>query len=763
VRVPLEPREGKALDPGEAAEDGSRHRGEGEQGEGRSRRSREPPGPAARRKDEQGDQRLARAEHEDEKQGPEGRAGTLLRGVIVRSVSPRVQVNDLSVLVGDEPGLPADRLAESPGAIGDPEGDEAPGGEVAASLFDESEVSDPVAEQQPEPTEQERSPDVAGATGERHDQRSGPAPAASPREDDEGNGVVRPEGRVGDGHEGRCHEEVSLEAAHGAPILRGGGPFGQVPCPFRAKGGPFCPFRGSRPRMGSAMGRPGFARAFAAAILVAVGAAGIPGPRAEKAAAVRQEVTRLLNEGAAALARHDYTEAIEKLRRCASVYLNSFHAYYYLGSALMGARRYEEAIEALQVALDLDPSHPGANVAIGNAWLRRGDVEEAFAAFYRALELRGDDSSALDGIARTYQARAEDEKAIETYRKILERDKGYAEAYTHLGDLLLEKGRVSEAVSLLSEAVKIRPDFAEGLDRLAAAYARVGFFSEAIASIERAIALEPGSAAHLATLGAIRLEMGLLGAAETSFSRALELDPGLPEAREGMAEIARRRGDYGAARAAVAMALADPRTDSASRRRLEKLEEALVREEEEVRRLEPRLATGDASAEELRALAAIYARRGDFARAAELEARSDPAGRRRETLAYYLLRAGRFREAHALYAALAQEARRSDLYVNAGVSLARLGDARAAAEAFRRALDLDPKDLRAKVYLANAYLRLGRTAEAVELYKAYLSEGPAGETAERVRRVLLQVAPEALRDVPPPAPPLATLPGAGER
>ncbi len=510
------------------------------------------------------------------------------------------------------------------------------------------------------------------------------------------------------------------------------------------------------------MSTPGAVRRLLAVLaLAAIATHSAPALRAEKAPWVRQEVSRLLNEGTAALNRGDYARAVEALRRCASLHLNSFHAHYYLGLALVGERRYAEAIEALGIALDLDPSHPGANVAIGNAWLKRGDVDEAFAAFHRALELRADYPPALDGIARAYEARAEDDKATETYRRILARDKGYAEAYTHLGDLLLRKGRVSEAVALLSEAVKIRPDFAEGLDRLAAAYARIGFFDEAIATIERAIALEPLSAAHLATLGSVQLEAGLLAAAEKSLSRALELDPGFPEAREGAAELARRRGDYAAALAAVEAALADPRVDARSRRRLEAMRSVLEREWRDVERLEPRVAAGEAAPEELRALAAVYARRGVFARAAALEEDSRPEGQARETLAYYLLRAGRFREAHTLYAELASGALRADLHVNDGVSLARLGDTRGAAEAFRWALALDPKQLRAKLYLANALLRLGQKDEAVALYKFYLLEAPAGATAERVRRVLLQVAPEALADIPPPAFPVETGPQGG--
>ena len=41
-------------------------------------------------------------------------------------------------------------------------------------------------------------------------------------------------------------------------------------------------------------------------------------------------------------------------------------------------------------------------------------------------------------------------------------------------------------------------------------------------------------------------------------------------------------------------------------------------------------------------------------------------------------------------------------------------------------------------------LRQGREAEAIDAYKAFLAGGGSGENAERVRRILEQIAPEAL-------------------
>jgi pentatricopeptide repeat protein len=62
------------------------------------------------------------------------------------------------------------------------------------------------------------------------------------------------------------------------------------------------------------------------------------------------------------------------------------------------------------------------------------------------------------------------------------------------------------------------------------------------------------------------------------------------------------------------------------------------------------------------------------------------------------------------------------------------------------------------VYMGNALMRLGRVEEAVAAYKEFIDLGFRGEVSERVRRILLQIAPEALPpersplEPPPPSP-----------
>jgi tetratricopeptide (TPR) repeat protein len=475
----------------------------------------------------------------------------------------------------------------------------------------------------------------------------------------------------------------------------------------------------------------------------------------------RKEAFKLLNQGVAAYKRGEYELAVERLTRSASMALNSFRAHFYLGLALIGDRRYDEALEILSVALDLDPSHLQSHVATGDAHLKLGDLEEARAGYYRALKLRPEYPAALDGLARVYEAQADDQEAITYFQRAIASDRGFAPAYTHLGDLYLRKDQFKEAVELLEEAISVRPDFAGGLNRLAVAYGRLGLTTLAVATIQKAMELEPNQASHPSTLGWLQLGQSSPETAEEWFVKALRLDPDLVEAHMGLAEVARRGGDYQLALGQVDTALADAKLDVAMTKRLEEFREKIEQERRDLMELELTLAFGEASAEDQAALATIYAGRGLWHQAAELQLNAEPSPENQERLAYMLFQAGRFREAHEIYAALAREVRALELddeehrllaakhELNDGVSVAMLGDDQEASEAYRRALEVLPSSRLARLYLGNALLRLGEVGSAVAEYKTFLGMSDRGEAAERVRRILVQIAPETL---PQPGP-----------
>jgi tetratricopeptide (TPR) repeat protein len=479
--------------------------------------------------------------------------------------------------------------------------------------------------------------------------------------------------------------------------------------------------------------------AILATLIVLAPAAFWPSTRGGKAADVRTEAFVSINEGVSAYKRGDYVLAVQKLQRAASLALNSFRAHFYLGLALIGDRRYTEALTALEIALDLEPTHLQSLVASGDAYLKMGDLAEAQAAYFRAIKLRPEYAPSLDGLARIYEARGDDEQAVVYFQRAISSDSGFAPAFTHLGDLYLRRRQYDEAVRLLEEAVSVRPDFAPGLNRLARAYGRLG-------------------------LGWLQLQEGLVDTAEEWFNTALALDASLPMARTGLAEVDRRRGHYDDALEELDTALADDRVDATWTRRLQKFRDEIVEEQAHVAALEQKVETAEALPGDFAELAEVYARRGLWNEAVELQRLAGEEPVTRELLAYMLFQAERFREAHEIYTELADAVQSVQLEVNEGISVARLGNDRAAVAAFNRALALDPEQAEARLYLGNALLRLGEREEAARAYRAFLSRVSTGESAERLRRILEQMAPDETPAEPSgDAEPATAEPAAGNR
>ena len=476
---------------------------------------------------------------------------------------------------------------------------------------------------------------------------------------------------------------------------------------------------------------------------------------AGRAAQVRVRSFEALNEGVSAYKRGDYALAVERLSESVSMALNSFRAHYYLGLALIGNRQYVEAIEIFEIALDLDPQHLQSLVAIGDAFLKTGNIAESRAAYSRALKVRPAYPPALDGLGRSYEAQSDEDRAIEQFEEAIRSNKGYAPAYTHLGDLYMRQGDLEQAVRLLEEAIEIRRDYAPGLNRLALAYGRLGLHNEGVATIQEAIELEPLNPVHLITLGRLQLNQGFVTGAESSFQAALELDPDMPEGRAGLGAVAYRRGEFEKALADIDAALVHPRLGALMRKRLAGYRETIAAEAEEVFTLIAHVEDETATPEEQARLAELAVSRGLWQPAVDLQRGAPDTPAQRERLAYMLFKAGQYREAHSIYSELAAGSDNPDLQLNTAVSLALLGDDAAAAEAYRRVLEIVPGNRRALIYLGNSLLRMGHNGDAAQAYAESLSGNVEDEAAERIRRILLQIAPELIpeeEEAPPPRP-----------
>ena len=129
--------------------------------------------------------------------------------MIVGGVAVRVEMNVAVVVVGFDPAFSAERLPETPDRVGQAEGHERPGCEIASAALDSLDPRHRDAEGHPDATEEDRGCHVTETADGGHDEGAGHGPRARPGENDEREIVVRTEESVEECDAGRRRPERS--------------------------------------------------------------------------------------------------------------------------------------------------------------------------------------------------------------------------------------------------------------------------------------------------------------------------------------------------------------------------------------------------------------------------------------------------------------------------------------------------------------------------------------------------------------------------
>jgi tetratricopeptide (TPR) repeat protein len=480
------------------------------------------------------------------------------------------------------------------------------------------------------------------------------------------------------------------------------------------------------------------------------------------AADARTKSFKLQADGMRFYNEKKYREAIEALQQAVNIHLNSFMAWYYLGSSLAAERRYGEAVEPIKIALDLQPDYVQAHLALGDTYLKLGETDEARACYLRAIDLQANYAPAHDGMGRMLESLGRDDEAEASYRKALEINVAFADAYTHLGELYLRQGRLQDATALFLKAISIKPDFSQAYTRLGVALSRQDRFDDAMAAARKSMQLAPRDPEPLVALARIDLEMQSLRRTRQALDSALAIDPDFVFAHLFLSDLARAEGDPARAVTVLETRLQRPIDDPRQKR---VVLDALKRDRTEVKKLavlQIAVAAAPTDPQALAALARFHAGMNAHAMAADLlRAAAEHAGT--EDAAPLLYEAGveltvarRWPEAIAVFQSLATPiadppadstpasgpppvaaaSLAADALFNLGVAQAGAGLDDAAARTFRACLDARPDDLQAQLYLGNALFRLGRRDEARVAYGAWLERSGGAPEAERVRRLI---------------------------
>jgi tetratricopeptide (TPR) repeat protein len=458
-------------------------------------------------------------------------------------------------------------------------------------------------------------------------------------------------------------------------------------------------------------------------------------------------------------------DAVKTLQKAASRAKRDPEAQLALGRLLSRLGRRDEAGEAFAKAGELAAAAPAAvkaRVLAGRSAfaLRTATVGEALALARQAVEAHAGPES-LAALARA-QARAGDPAARETAERAVQADPASAEAQIAHGDALLAAGLGPEAEAAYRRATELEPRSADALAGLALALAAQGKAAPALASAKAAAEADPTSAEARAAVGLAALAQDPLDKtsdAAAAVQQASLLDPKSAYAKLAVGRVFESRGQLPEAAAACAAAAnldpswaapqiaalglqlrqGDAKGALAALRALP----AEMRRSGEAQLLLGRLllATDDASGakaaldravEALPGVAEAHALRGKAAyEVGELEVAADELGRAvkldPDDLGYlsehglYLAYDGHLDEGLAALERVTEQpaGRKAPDFVNLGWVYRSFDPPRVdeAVAAYRRALELDPKDGEAALGVARTYREGKQWARAVQAYE----------------------------------------------
>lgn len=437
--------------------------------------------------------------------------------------------------------------------------------------------------------------------------------------------------------------------------------------------------------------------------------------------------------------------AIDDLERAVVAEPHDGGARCMLAECLLEARNVDEALQHLAVVLGRKPDLPSALLLRSRAMLARSDRAAARADLERARAIAPADEEIAFALGQLLMDDGEAEAARRVFEDILARHPDSCEAKMSLGLMEIESGRLRGGFRRLGEVVAAHPDNATILANVGAILTKLGVDGMGAEFLDRAVERDPRCDLALQNRGHLRMGSGNLDGAIADYEAAIKYASHPAAARRGLAEALWKKGKARRALEEIERAVKeDPQVLNARTSRAlilaanGKLDRAAAEADELLRRdatdarlflvrAEQRIASGqlEAAAEDL--VAAISAARDENALI--------PAG------AFDLPDADWSRIEGAVSALEGSP----ELEAVARIAMGAFRLARGRAEDARAVLievvDAAPDDTGAIGLLVQAYIHLGRFAEAADLLESCAARVQDPDEARVIQLWLEQLAP----------------------
>lgn len=220
-----------------------------------------------------------------------------------------------------------------------------------------------------------------------------------------------------------------------------------------------------------------------------------------------------------------YLEAIEPLKRAASLNPDCLSAYYNLGHVYYSLEQYDRAVAAFQTLTKKHSDYAPAWAWLGRTHWELDNIDSALRYMRKATSLAPEDEDNIIDLAVLCGIKGKDAQAVRMLKGLLERCPVNPRALYRLGVLYVnDSSRLKEGIDLLKRCHKFDPQNAEPLFLIANTYICEEKFAAAIPYYQKVLKIDPNHVDALYFGGAASAFMGAFGAARSDYARLRSID-----------------------------------------------------------------------------------------------------------------------------------------------------------------------------------------------------------------------------------------------
>jgi tetratricopeptide (TPR) repeat protein len=262
------------------------------------------------------------------------------------------------------------------------------------------------------------------------------------------------------------------------------------------------------------------------------------GDRIEQADKLNKQVMKqfgadpmsLIARGQILLRQGNPSDAASALKSALRVAQNNYLAHLNLGIALQQLNDPVGAERELREAARLRPGTPGTQFMLAELGRSSRNVELLFDTAENLLQAYPRSASAYVLRGTAAFAWKQNTAGEADFKKAIEVDPKSPVGYAALGQLRMEQGKMAEAEKLLRQSLEVDPTYSYALRELAELLNRTGRANEGIALVSEKLAQSPNNANYQTILGELQFQQKQYAQAESHFKKATELNPELDSA-----------------------------------------------------------------------------------------------------------------------------------------------------------------------------------------------------------------------------------------